>query len=79
MNRVDWHRAPICDNVGATDIYLPLLGVDLDLEIRPRDLGLWNTGVAAVPPFVLSALFDDCVGVGVAITQDVRVIDDDSP
>ncbi len=76
VDGVDCHGVAVHQAVQATDIHLPPLGMDLDVQIDTRQVGLRDTRVPPVAPLVLGGLLRP-VGRGLVRIQHVRVVEDE--
>src|SRR3712207_9148231 len=50
VDRVYGYFTAVLEAVGAADLRLPLIGIDLDVQVDPYQPRLWNTLVPPVAP-----------------------------
>ena len=77
VDRFDGHRTAVHEVVGAADLHLAPLGIDLDVQVGPRQPGLRDTLVSPIAPLVLGSPLHPVGGGGVFV-QHIRVVEDET-
>ena len=77
MDRVDGHATAIHDVVRAAYLDCPPIGIDLDVQVGPRQQGLRDSLEPPVLPLVLRKLRDPFVGRG-GFVHHVGVVEDEA-